>query len=142
MTLPLPGDVGEGEWTARFVVSSGHFRISDKTVKSDAFIPYPYPDLSVTRHLRISEERLWQIGQSVAASRPATLYGRADLQAARFRMHGLTVTSDPIPGNPNHAIVAAWPLARSAQKSMAQLLAAEARFVETASPPASARPSS
>ena len=66
------------ELLARFITSSKWFR-SNQTVRQDAFIPHPYPDLSVTRHKSLSEPELWKIGQQISDARPATLYGRGDI---------------------------------------------------------------
>ena len=116
--------VTDDEWLARFILFRNWIRTSDRTVKPDAFIPHPYPDLSVTRHKNLSESELWQIGQGVADVRPAKLYGRADIQAAEVRRQALEVEAKPVPGNPNHANVVGWPAEKSAQKSIAQQLAA------------------
>lgn len=123
--------VSSDEQLARFILFSRWIRSSDpvKTVKPDAFIPYPYPDLSVTRHKNLSEKGLWRIGQNIAAARPATLYGRADIRAAKVREQSLDVEPKPVPDNLNHANVVGWPADKSAQKIIAQELAAKAKFV-------------
>ena len=54
--------IADDELVARFVLFSKWIR-DDKTVRPDAFIPHPYPNLSVTRHRELSEFALWQIGQ-------------------------------------------------------------------------------
>lgn len=41
--------VADDEKVSRFILFSKWLR-SDKNLRSDAFIPHPYPDLSVTRH--------------------------------------------------------------------------------------------
>ena len=125
------------EQLARFVLFSKWIRSSDpvKTVKPDAFIPHPYPDLSVTRHKNLSEQGLWRVGQGVADARPATLYGRADIHAAEVRRLSLDVEPRPVANNPNHAIVIGWPADKPAQKIIAQELAAKANFAPK-SPPA------
>lgn len=117
------------ELLARFITSSGWIRTSDQTVKQDAFIPYPYPDLSVTRHKDLSNERLWCIGQEIANARPATLYGRADITAEQVRQQRLQVEARPVPENLNHASITGWPPDKPSQKSFAQELAAIASYV-------------
>jgi hypothetical protein len=118
--------VETNERLARFILTRSHFR-PDRTVKQDAFIPYPYPDLSVTRHLQLSEAALWQIGRDVARPTGKTLYGRADVEAAVFLRQELRVIADPIfPENPNHANVTGWPAEKPAQKIIAQRIAAAA----------------
>ena len=49
-TMELPND----EWLARFILRKEHVR-ADGTVKPDPFIPYKHIELSVTRHLGLSE---------------------------------------------------------------------------------------
>lgn len=77
--------VHNNEILARFILSKSWVR-ADKTVKPDAFIPYPYPDLSVTRHTNLSESEIWQLGTEVAKKRnekdirEIALLGRADLE--------------------------------------------------------------
>ena len=123
-----PPPVADEEQLARFVLFSRWVRTSDQTVRPDAFVPYPWPDLSVTRHLELSEAELWQIGQGVADQRPdATLYGRADLQALTVRWQSLVIAPTREPRN--HANITSWPAEKSKQKLVAQLLASAARFV-------------
>ena len=119
------------ECLARFVLFGRWIRRfgNTETVKADAFIPHPYPNLSVTRHLSLSEQELWRIGNEIAKLRPATLYGRADVSVAEAMNHKLQVAPDPVPGNPNHANVIGWPLGKPAQKIIALELAAAAVFV-------------
>jgi hypothetical protein len=91
-TTPLP-PVSDHEQLARFILHRNQIR-SDQTVKPEAFIPHPWPDLSVTRHLELSQTELWAIGQELADVRPATLYGRADVKAHIFRKQSLTLFAD------------------------------------------------
>ncbi|MGH8728206.1 MAG: hypothetical protein ACREV9_08630 [Burkholderiales bacterium] len=123
--------IASNEQLARFILFSKWIRSSEpvKTVKPDAFIPHPYPDLSVTRHKNLSEQKLWRIGQDIASARPATLYGRADIRAAEVRRQSLHVEPQPVANNPNHASVIGWPADKPAQKIIAQELAAKANFV-------------
>jgi len=114
------------EWLTRFVLYSRWVR-TDQTVRPDAFIPYPWPDLSVTRHLGISETELWQLGQTVADERPTILYGRADVQASTVTKQSLRIVPTPKPKN--HANITGWPADKPSQKSLAQELAAAAQYV-------------
>lgn len=119
--------VTDDEWLARFVLFSGWVRSSDRTIRPDAFIPYPYPDLSVTRHQGLSEGELWEIGQTIASSRPVALYGRADIQALHVRRQSLHIVPTAEPRN--HANVTGWPKDKPAQKIIAQELAAVAHYL-------------
>jgi hypothetical protein len=67
---PANVEIDDDEWLARFILYSRWIRGSDNTVKQDAFIPPQDSELSVTRHLDLSEEELWQAGQVVANTRP------------------------------------------------------------------------
>lgn len=124
---PSLPQVTDDEVLARFILFRGWIRNSDSAVRPDAFIPYPYPDLSVTRHMGLSVEEVWQISQAVAATRPATLYGRADIRAAHVRRQSLRIVPTPEPKN--HANVTGWPKDKPAQKIIAQELAAIAHYV-------------
>lgn len=120
-----PADIADEESLARYVYVRGHVR-SDGTLRPDALIPHPYPDLSVNRHHGLTEEQVWAVGRTL---RPLPLVGRADLSAIAFRAHRLRVRADPVEGNPHHALVLDWPAEKSAQKSIVQqLLATSARF--------------
>jgi hypothetical protein len=121
--------VAPTELLARFILSSGWFRPSDKTVKGDAFMPPQNLRLSVTRHLGLQEADLWDIGKSVASQRqpPANLHGRADIAAADVIAQSLTVEPTPTPRN--HANILGWPTEKPGQKIIALKLASAARFV-------------
>lgn len=122
--------VEASEWLARFILTRNHLR-QDRTVKQDAFIPHPYRDLSVTRHLQLSATQLWSIGRDVARQIGKKLYGRADVQAAVFQRHELRVVAAPLPGNANHANVSGWPAEKPAQKIIAlQIAAATGKALE------------
>lgn len=125
-SVPL---ITSGEWLARFIHYQRYIR-QDQTVRPDAFIPYPYPDLSVTRHHNLSESELWEIANTVARQTGKTLHGRADVQVFVFQQEQLQVVADPVlPENPNHANVTGWPEEKPAQKIIAQRIAASASKV-------------
>jgi hypothetical protein len=124
-------------WLARFVLHRSHVR-SNQTVKPDAFIPHPWPNLSLTRHGSLDENGIWSIGSDVAAQTDKTLYGRADLRAEVFMRENLRVAAAPVAGNPNHVNVMDWPAGKPAQKSIAQLIVASATYVSK--PPSDAIP--
>lgn len=114
--------VASDERLARFILQRSHLR-QDWTVKPDAFIPHPRHELSVTRHLHLSEHELWYIAQRVARQTGKTLQGRADVRASDFERQTLRVVAAPVLENPNHANVSGWPLEKSAQKAIAQEIA-------------------
>jgi len=113
--------VSSNELLARFIFYKSYLR-QDLSVRPDAFIPHPWPDLSVTRHLSLSDTEIWKIGQAVQPSKP--LLGRADFQAVIAQQLNLRVVADPVPGNPNHANIKDWPIGKPRQKSIAQEIAA------------------
>lgn len=118
--MEIPEYVSDDEWLARYILYRSHIRRDGSdTIKPDAFIPHPHADLSVTRHVGLSEDRIWKIGQDVAKQRGKTLYGRADVVTSNFRSHKLDVKADPIENNLNHAIISNWPPEKSAQKMIA-----------------------
>ena len=119
--------VTEDEGLARFVLNSRY--VSSGVVKQEAFIPRPYRELSVTRHLSATEEELWSVGKGVAEKQAKTLYGRADVSAAVCLLQNLVVKADPILDNPNHAEIGSWPVDKPGQKAIALELAAVAKFV-------------
>ncbi|MEK7826618.1 MAG: hypothetical protein AAB299_02595, partial [Thermodesulfobacteriota bacterium] len=103
---PTPPHVADDEWLARFILFARWLR-ADRTVRPDAFIPLPWPDLSVTRHLGLAEAELWRIGQNVAHQRTLPLYGRADIRARSIRRQQLDIAPTPEPRN--HANITGWP---------------------------------
>ncbi len=125
--IPTLSPVLDNEWMARFILFRHWIRKSEPHVRPDAFIPHPYPNLSVTRHIDLSEAELWEIGQAIADKRPATLYGRADLQAISVIKKSLRIV--PTPEHKNHANMTGWPADKPSQKIIAQEIAVEARFV-------------
>ena len=121
--------VSPTEVLARYVLSSGWFRPSDKTVKADAFMPPQNLRLSVTRHLGLAESELWDLGRAVATQRqpPANLHGRADIATADVTVRFLKVEPTATPRN--HANIVGWPAEKPGQKMLALQLASTARFV-------------
>jgi hypothetical protein len=121
-------EVTSDEYLARFVLFSGHVR-AGQTVKPNAFMPHPYLELSVTRHLSANETELWAVGSEVARVRSCTLHGRADFAASACMERQLAISAAPLLGNPNHANITGWPSDKPAQKTIAQLIAASSIFL-------------
>jgi hypothetical protein len=123
--------VSAEEWLARFITVKKWLR-SDNTIRQDAFIPPRDLNFSVTRHLNLSQDELWQVGQRIvdalSKKHHASLFGRADLTVATVTRNAVQVVPAPIPTNPQHAHIIGWPLDKPAQKSIAQQLAAAASF--------------
>lgn len=119
------------EMTARFAIGKNAVNRQKMEVRADRFLPDPDSELSVTRIVQITEAEIWQVGRRIASERlpPRTLSGRADVLAATYISENLIVESDPVPGNPNHAIVIGWPSEQSKQLRIAKQIAAVARCV-------------
>ena len=119
--------VADEEWLARYILRREHVR-SDSTLKPDPFMPYKWVELSVTRHLGLTEQEIWHAGQTVAGETETTLHGRADVQAQSCIKHRLRVLPRPLTNNLNHADVVDWPADKAAQKEIALLIAREASY--------------
>jgi hypothetical protein len=123
-TVPIMND----ETLARFVVRRQWIR-QDGTVKQDAFVPPPDLELSVTRHLGLTESQLWAIGEQVALElKTVPLLGRADVTVQDVHRCSLRAVVAELPNNPNHAHILDWPTEKAARKMVALELAASARF--------------
>lgn len=124
--------VTDDELLARFVLIDDWIR-QDQTIKPNAFIPHPHNNLSVTRHLELSESELWQLGQNVAdirtlrEQRAFRLFGRADIKALVVKRQSLRI--EPTPEPKNHANITGWPVDKPLQKKIAQEIAVMARFI-------------
>lgn len=122
--------VALNEILARYITSSRWFRKQDQTVKQDAFIPPESPlELSVTRHLNLSENEIWNIGRDIATGQERNLHGRADVEASHVIAQSLNVVPRPVLNNPNHANIVGWPPDKDARKMRALEIARMARFV-------------
>ena len=121
---PVPDD----EMLARFVLEKSWIR-KDNTIKQDAFKPPNDLQLSVTRHTGISAEQLNETGKAVAAKRLLQFHGRADIQARMVVKSALKAVAWPLADNMNHAHITGWPADKASQKTIAQLLAADAKFI-------------
>lgn len=122
--------IDDDELLARFILSKRLIR-DDQTIRSNAFVPHPYDDLSVTRHQGLSEVKLWEYGDLVALRMPTEkkLHGRADFRVVHARNQEIDVISDPLRENPNHACLVGWPSEKAEQKAIAQEISASANFV-------------
>jgi len=133
-----PSSIWPDELLARFVTNKDWILVKDQTIDYEAFMPPRDLQLSVTRHIGLSEPQLMQIGRQVAeeVKRPNVgFFGRADLRvenivAAAVNMQRLLkVESAPLPSNPHHAHVVGWPADRPSRRLFAMDMAKTARFV-------------
>ena len=121
--------LSDDEMLARFVLKKEWIRKVDNTIKQDAFVPPKDLQLSVTRHVGISTERLIEAGKSVAAETALQFLGRADIEVQTVSKNALKAVAWPLPNNQNHAHVIGWPADKEARKTIAQELAAASIFV-------------
>ena len=114
------------EIVARFLLSSSHFRASDRRVKPIAFDPSPIDGTtSVFRTLGLKEADIWALGDDhVARPQHRNIHGRADLTVGFIQSLTLNVMATPPP--PRHASIGDWPPEKHSRLSIAQQLAAEA----------------
>ncbi len=124
-----PLEVADNESLARFVFHSRDVR-ADSTLRPDVFIPFPHPDLSVTRHFGLESLELWEKGEAIGRERLLKLIGRGDVVTEEFRMRQLTVSGAPVSGNAHHANVTGWPSDKAAQKHLAQEISAVAQYIK------------
>ena len=73
MSQGLPQDITDDETLARFVVVKEWVR-ADKTIRPDAFVPPKDLNLSVTRHIGLTEMELWRFEFDVAEQLTAAFY--------------------------------------------------------------------
>jgi hypothetical protein len=124
----MTGSVAPDELLARYITSSKWLHMRDQTVTQNAFIP-PDSELSVTRHLGLTERAIWIIGEKIVESTPRSLHGRADVETSHVIAQRLNVVPKPEDGNPNHANIINWPPDKDARKMCALEIARAAHFV-------------
>ena len=129
MNAPEGTSLADDETLARFVLKKDWIRKIDNTVKPDAFIPPRDLQLSVTRQVGISTEKLVEIGKSVASQTGLQFFGRADIETRQVLKNALRAVAWPLADNANHAHLIGWPADKALQKTIALDLAAVAVFV-------------
>jgi hypothetical protein len=129
MSDPAGTLLSDDEMLARFVLKVEWIRKVDNSVKQDAFIPPKDLQLSVTRHAGISTDQLVEAGKTVAVETSLQFLGRADINTRTVVKNALKVVAWPLESNPNHAHIIGWPADKEVRKTIAQELAAAAKFV-------------
>lgn len=120
--------VTDNEKLARFIVFKRWIGENSR-VKQDAFMPPPDLELSVTRHINITDLDIWNIGRLVVGPPPRQLYGRADVEVIHVRNQNLDVKPSPLADNHNHAHIINWPSDKHERKMRAIEIAAKASFI-------------
>ena len=123
--------MADTELLARFILSASLVWRSSNTLRPEAFLPFKWIELSVTRHRDLDAGELWALGQDVAMIRQKPLVGRGDILALVPRAQKLDVVpaEGPGKGGRNHANVIGWPTEKAAQMIRAVELAEESMFV-------------
>lgn len=121
--------LNDDELLGRFVLKKEWIRKVDNTIKQDAFIPPKDLQLSVTRHVGLTTEQLAEAGKLVAAETSLDFLGRADIETRMVVKNALKAVAWPLPKNQNHAHIIGWPADKEVRKTIAQDLAAVAKFV-------------
>ena len=100
--------------------------IKTSYVEYGAFMPPDDGALSVARTELMSEDQVWQLGEtSVRGTRQESLKGRADIKAQDFIDEDLSLIADGTPFK-EHVSVVGWPDQESAILLKAELLAQKA----------------
>lgn len=115
---------------ARYVIEKAYFRISNKTVRHNAFMPAPRDNqCSVFNTRGISEKKIWKLGEKyVAQPKNKPLLARADIEVSEIHNHSLVVTPDPTIHS-RHANISSYPDDRSKCKLVAIKLAQSAKLI-------------
>jgi len=119
-------EVDSSEILARFIFSIRMYR-ADNSIRHTAFIPNPKnSETSVFRISDISDDEIWEIGDSVGVIREKPILGRADITAAVVMSKDLKIIPEEPPER--HANIIGWSNDLSKQKMIALELASEAQL--------------
>ncbi len=118
--------VVHSETLSRFILREKYIR-ANNTVRHAAFMPNKNDKVSVFRISGITDNEVWDIGDSeVATKQGKPIFGRADIIASIVISKDLKVVSSEPPER--HADIIDWPEEKSEQKQIALELAAESKF--------------
>ncbi len=119
-------EVDSSEILARFIFSIRMYR-ADNSIRHTAFMPNPKNnETSVFRISDISDDEIWEIGDSVGVIREKPILGRADITAAVVMSKDLKIIPEEPPER--HANIIGWSNDLSKQKMIALELASEAQL--------------
>lgn len=113
------------ETVGRFIYQNSDFSRSNNLPKPKVFLPEKHPTLnrwetSVCRTNKVSETRIWQIGNKIREPRQAV--ARADIGVQDILTTQLLVEAVPEEGYAEHAVIVNWPDEKEKQKEMAASL--------------------
>jgi hypothetical protein len=114
----------EDEILARYLYRRKQFKPSTSEVRHQAFMPPADQRLSVGRTDGLSEQQVWDLGDSLGL--PSPPIARGELGVVEVLETGLKVDPDNDP--PRHASIVGWPSDESAILEKAVLLSRAARL--------------
>jgi len=115
---------------ARFIFQKSQFSRTPAKPKQGAFLPHP-STLRISALWRdgLSEQNIWNIGDSLGAARSKQPLARADFDAATVSEAKLTIEPDPLPQIPQHLNLCGWPSEKDKQKAIALELCARSTLI-------------
>ena len=106
----VPHELAATELVARFIYSSSQMSKTNGRIKTSAFNPSPYDELSVVHSTGLSDSEVWNIGLLTLTTEPGrrTIYGRANIPVAALVEQALKAILDNKPFS-RHTSVVGWP---------------------------------
>lgn len=127
MNTPKTKQVSPEEKLTRYLFSKNHYSPQNNRVKYGAFLPNSNGKTSVFRISKLSEKKIWNIGETqVASSIGKSIKGRGDILARYVFLSKLEILPDNNP--PRHANIVGWPDEKAEQKIIALELAENANL--------------
>lgn len=115
--------VGQSEWLARFLFSSGHYAETKGVVKSKAFMPDSHGETSMFRISGLREKETWQLADTFSRVGPPA-QARADIIALTATRLGLRVEPATEGGqHKRHAVIVGWPVEKHQKQALATQIA-------------------
>lgn len=125
---PLPDRVDQQERLTRFLKTKRHFKRAALRVAKEAFMPKTgETELSVFRTSNLSDDEVWEIGESIIRNTERTVYGGANLIAVSVLGLGLGLRADKEPSR--HASITGFPVEKYERQDIANELAAASVLV-------------
>lgn len=129
----LSSTVSPDETVSKYQLEKNDVR-QDGTLRYKALLPASDGKRSVFRICGLAETEIWDLGLSkVARLRGLPLLGRFDLKAALVYDQNLNILPDE-DARSRHAEIVGWPDEKEKRRSIAQVLASEAKISALPSP--------
>ena len=123
----MNGPVRPEEQITRFLVHSNEYKSAHGRPSYTAYMPDGNGEKSVYRTRDLSSEEIYQIGRTYVEPLRGPLKGHADQDASVIFNVGLSIEPAPKP-HPRHANIKGWNNSRSADRILAEKIAATARL--------------